>query len=123
MRLNNCSLNAITLNGVRCGRNVSALVLELHPPVPPVAAPGGGSTRVLRDTFTFNPPREIEQDDRVPLTFEQPVITVSATIRGATGTVSQDVSAVQADFVSITGFAVSQAEAPVSVSISSLRIK
>jgi hypothetical protein len=110
MALNACSINGFTLNSRRCADKFAALVPILHPPIPPIVASSGGNPRVLRDTFQFQP-REYEIEDRPTLTFEQPQVTVTVEIFGFSGTDTQDVSAANADFVSVHDFTV-QAEMP-----------
>ena len=118
MALNACSINGFTLNSRRCANQFNRLVPILHPAVLP--NPVGGP-RVLRDTPKYNRPFEIE--DTPHLTFEQPIVTVSAEIFGFSGVDTQDVSAVQVDFVSVSDLTVSTDDAFVGVNISDLRIE
>jgi hypothetical protein len=104
MSINFCTIASSPVDGF-CGTQrakvLARLIPILHPAVPPVVTTGT-NPRVLRDTFKFNRPFEIE--DQPTLTFEQPTVTVSAEIFGYYGTDTQDVSAAQVDFVSISDF-------------------
>ena len=97
MAINSCSINGFTLHGRRCSDKFAALVPILHPPI---VASTGTNPRVLRDTFQL--PRQFEIEDQPHLTFEQPIITVTAEIFGVSGSDTQDVSAAQLDFVTVT---------------------
>lgn len=125
MALNACSINGFTVNTRRCASHFNRLVPILHPAVLP--NPVGGP-RVYRDTareaIKYDRPFEIE--DTPNLTFEQPIVSVSAEILGFSGTDTQDVSAVQVDFVSVSDLMVADKEiddALIGVNIFDLRIE
>ncbi len=102
MAINACSINSFTINAGRCRNKFSELSEILHPVSTPVV---GTNPRVLRDTFNFARPFEIE--DQHVFTFEQPIVTVTVEMFGVSSSETQDVSAAQVDFVSVTGFEVS----------------
>ena len=125
MALNACSINGFTVNTRRCASHFNRLVPILHPAVPPNSV---GGPRVLRDTareaLKYDRPFEIE--DTPNLTFEQPIVSVSAEILGFSGTDTQDVSGVQVDFVSVSDLMVADQEiddALIGVNIVDLRIE
>jgi hypothetical protein len=102
MAINACSINGFTLNGRKCTNKFALLVPILHPPIPtPIE---GTNPRVLRDTHEW--PRNFEIEDEKHLTFEQPIVTVTAEFLGSTGQDTQDMNASHVDFVTVTGFEV-----------------
>lgn len=127
MALNACTINGFTLNSKSCSNKFAYLIPILHPPV--VTPVSGTNPRVLRDTFKFVPPpipQNFELEDQPTLTFEQPIVSVSAEILGFSGTDTQDVSAAQADFVTVTGFDLgvsAEANVVISVNISDLHFE
>ncbi len=102
MAINACSINSFTINAGRCRNKFADLVPILHPPI---VATAGTNPRVLRDTFKFARPFDLE--DNQVFTFEQPIVSVTVEMFGQSGTDTQDVSMAQADFVTVTGFEVS----------------
>lgn len=103
MSINFCTIASSPVDGF-CGTQRAKVLARLIPILHPTPAPAvsGTNPRVLRDTFKFNRPFEIE--DQPTLTFEQPTVTVSVEILGFAGSDTQDVSAVQVDFVSVSDF-------------------
>jgi hypothetical protein len=107
--INYCTLASSTVDAFcspRRGVILSRLIAELHPPV----VQGGGNPRVLRDTFGdqyLRPRPQVQQrphyeiDDRDPMKYEQPFVSVTVTLFGDSRTETQDVTA-QVDIVSVT---------------------
>lgn len=111
MAINACQINGFTLNGKKCRDMFAVLIPILRPPVPPITTTGT-NPRVLRDTLRI--PRQFELEDDKVLTFEQPIVTVTVEFYGSTGSETQDVSAVNADFVTVTGLEIAETPVPVS---------
>lgn len=109
MALNACSINSFTIDAGRCRDKFADLIPILHPPIVTIS---GTNPRVLRDTFRRP---DFDVDDRPPLVYEQPIVSVTAEIFGFSGTDTQDVSAVNTDFVSVTEFNVDDASVIVNI--------
>lgn len=125
MAINACTIDGFTLNGKFCRDKFAVLIPIFRPPVVPVE---GTNPRVLRNTFEM--PRRFEIEDEKVLTFEQPIVTVSVEFYGAIGTETQDVSASNADFVTVTGLEIAEtpvpvidSEVPISVNIFDLNFE
>lgn len=118
MAINACTIDGFTINSRRCANKFAALIPILHPLAP--IQNGVGNPRVHRDTFV--PPREEQERFDTQFQFEQPIVTVSAEIFGFSGSDTQDVSAAQVDFVSVTEFRV-QDDEQVLVNITEFRFE
>lgn len=111
MSINYCTLASNTVDSFcspRRGLVFNKLVLELHPPIL-VQQSTGGNPQQIRNTAAIA--RIIAQqrpnfdvDERDPMVYEQPFITVTVELFGATGTQTMDVSAVNVDIVTVTNF-------------------
>ena len=68
---------------------------------------------------------ELENDERAPLTFEQPQVTVSVEIFGFSGTDTQDVTGTNVDFVTVHDFTVSASmpDGEITVNIPEIRFE
>ena len=128
MSINYCTLGSNTIDvfcGPRRGILFNKLVLELHPPI--AQNIGGGNVQQVRNTAAIA--RVIAQqrpnfdvDDRKPMVYEQPFVTVIVELFGATGTQTMDVSAVNVDIVTITNLNF-EVGPEISVNISDLTIE
>jgi hypothetical protein len=127
MALNACSINGFTLNSRRCADRFAALVPILHPTLPPLTSIQGTSNQSMRQGVHRDLERrwEIENDERAPLTFEQPQVTVSVEIFGFSGTDTQEVSSANVDFVTVHDLVVtaSMPDGEITVNIPDFRFE
>ena len=113
MSINACSINAQTINAL-CRRR------QVVPPV--VEQPlGHGSTALGQDIRNLIPPR-YEIEDREPVNFELPDVTVAVLLDGKVYTQTLNVSDAQLSFVAISNLKLSDELSDVSVNISDLRL-
>lgn len=129
MAINFCTLTNSTIDTF-CGNRrqiiLDRLLRERYPPAPPAVL--GTNNASVREALVRQRPelfrRPVEDDERAPLTFEQPFITVSAELLGATGKQQLD-AATRLDFVVVTNLKIGerrQQEATVAVNISDFKV-
>lgn len=124
MAINACTINGFTLHARRCASQWERLIPVLHP-FPPGGDGGAGGAAAGNKYAKVPQYAPYEIDDRPDLTFEQPFITVSVEILGFSGVDTQEVSAMDTDFVSVSDFSVGEKELiqQVGVNITNLRIE
>lgn len=125
MAINACTIDGFTINSKSCADKFAVLIPILHPTTPPPPGPEGGFGIGRRPQAQQALQRPYEIEDREPLVFEQPDITVTAEFMEFTGSDTQSVNSNQLDFVTITNFEVDEAEAavPITVNITDLKIE
>ena len=129
MSINYCTLGSNTIDafcGPRRGLIFNKLILELHPPV--VQSIGGGNTQQIRNTAAIahviaQQRSNFDIDERDPMIYEQPFVTVTVELFGATGTQTMDVSSINVDIVTITGLEFDSTGLEIDVNISELTIE
>jgi len=123
MAINYCTLSGYTLDTF-CGnirqKVLDRLIDEKYPdiPVPPHGGGGGAGTRPgwsFPYHTPFQPPTEREEDD-LQLPLEQPFVTVSAQLLGASGAQTLEMKQ-QLDFVVVVGLKVDDADLPPVVAV------
>ena len=126
MAINACSINGFTLNSRRCADKFAALIPILHPTLPPITQVGTSNQSMRQGVHREIERRwELENDERAPLTFEQPQVTVSVEIFGFSGTDTQDVTGTNVDFVTVHDFTVSASmpDGEITVNIPEIRFE
>jgi hypothetical protein len=131
MSINYCTLGSNTVDSFcspRRGIVFNKLVRELHPPII-VPQPTGGNPQSIRNTAAIaqllarqQRPR-FDVDDRDPMVYEQPFISVTVELFGATGTQTMDVSGVNVDIVTVTNLEFGSAESEIVVNIFDFEIE
>lgn len=117
MAINSCTINAFTINSLRCRRP------DLFRPLPPVDTVAGTNNGHIRDTFAIQHPDLVRHIENEPvLQFEQPFVTVTAELMGETG--SQTLEAKQQlEFAVVTDLTIGEGRnEDVAVNISDFTI-
>ncbi len=115
MAINYCTLGTHTIDtfcGPRRGLILAKLIAELHPPiVNPQPSVGGGNPQQIRNTAAIAQILARQQqrpnfdiDDREPMVYEQPFVSVTVELFGATGTQTMEMSNTNVDIVTVTNF-------------------
>ena len=129
MAINFCTLTNSTIDTF-CGNRrqliLDRLLEERYPPAPPPVL--GTNNSSIRESLVRQRPdllrRPVEDDERAPLTFEQPFITVAAELMGVKGVQQLDAAA-RLDFVVVTNLKIGEGyreESTVSVNISDFKV-
>lgn len=125
MSINYCTLGSNTVDSFCSPRRAvvfNRLVLELHPPISAQQSTNSNpqqlrNTAAIARVIAHQRPN-FDVDEREPMVYEQPFISVTVELFGATGTQTMDVSAVNIDIVTITGFEFDSSGPEISVNIS-----
>lgn len=130
MSINYCTLASNTIDvfcGPRRGLVFNKLVQILHPPIVN-PQPIGGNPQQVRNTATIAQLLARQQrphfdvDEREPMVYEQPFISVTVELFGSTGTQTMDVSSVNVDIVSVTNVDFGSVEPEIVVNIQDFEI-
>jgi len=134
MSINYCTLASNTIDSFcspRRGILLAELIAELHPTIV-VPQPTGGNPQQIRNDSSIAQQllarQRAEQrpnfdvDEREPMIYEQPFVTVTVELFGSIGTQTMDVSAINVDIVTVTNMDFGSAEPEIVVNIQDFEI-
>lgn len=130
MSINYCTLasNAVdSFCSPRRGLIFNQLVQELHPPIVNPQVHGGNpqqirNTAAIAQLLARQQRPHFDVDERDPMVYEQPFISVTVELFGSTGTQTMDVSSANVDIVTVTNVEFGSVEPEIVVNISEFNI-